>query len=388
MRSITAVGRICVTSWQTRRVRPNLSLRASISSRKPMRRKRPPPSRSRPAGNRPGRCHRFESKIQITNFTLNGITMVHSSGHIALNTDDAGHTTEGVSAVITIGGTTPITVTNSTDTLSAGATVTDPTPSGGPTSYDVLYADSSTNIVSAGATNTDSNVLSDFGTGGTLLGGTGVNVFVYNPADTAITGNPANPSTEFNILRIDLGAEYQTAQEFLPGGTTLSTNGATSNLVDLTSVNTAMHPAVTDINEILLTTPSLFGPSGNTQPTLGTELELNGTSVLSMSSAATDPLTGQTHDLFVVGNVASVFGGSPVTGGDNVLLSDFGSWTNTHIQVMSANGNTFTEFTQTVSGTTVHLFIDNVIGNVHGPWAPKCAPGGARSKRSTRWPIV
>ncbi len=266
------------------------------------------------------------SQIDVTNFVLNGVTIdgaPHTTSKI--NYTLSGSTTEALtSEIIPDGSHTTSTYLDSQDGTSISNTLT-----GTSTNGNYVYGFDGSDILHGGTGNTFLNG----GAGAdSVTGSSGNDVIIYDHADTIESGGVGG----FDTLRIDQGAIYDTS---------LEVSGASSGGFANSIVNLITGPTLSHFQEVLITEEAIASN------TLGTELVLNAATIASMSPAnASD---GGAHDLYIVGSH-----------GDNVQLADFGSWTNTHTTVQPVTGGaTFTEWTAVSGGTTVHLFVDNVLGN-------------------------
>jgi len=264
----------------------------------------------------------------VTNFTLNGVTMQESNGNIQLDFNDGNGGVYGFAATIQPNGATPVTGSDAAHGTSGNDTLTDSA-----TAFNILYGAGGTDTLT-GSASADTLLNGGVGADSVIGGANHDNIIVYDPTDTIENGGLGG----FNLLRVDQGAIFNTSSEFPTSGLS---NGLLSATVDLTGA--AGH--LSNFSGILLTEEAI--PSN----TLGTELKLNAAAVASI--APSNALDGGAHDLYIIGHP-----------GDNIQLTDFASWTNTHTTVTPVTGGgTFTEFSAVSGGTTVHLFVDNILGN-------------------------
>ncbi|MEH2470274.1 hypothetical protein V1281_000479 [Nitrobacteraceae bacterium AZCC 2161] len=280
----------------------------------------------------------FETtKIIVTNFTLNGTTMIPSSGsNFQLETNSGGPTHDGFTAVMQTNHPA-VTGINSNDSHTNNASISDPAANNG--SYNMSYVDGS-NATATGSNDTD--LLSGAGANNHLIGGAGNDIFVYRPTDIQIDGG-----TGFDILRVDQGAIYNSSLEI----TGASNNGLSAANAHTTvagdhlySVDFSATAGLTNMEAILLTEEPIASS------VYGTELlGLTGAQVIAFTGGvgAINGQTGTANTLFIIG--------SP---GDDVELS---GWTEqpAAINNASSGGQVFHEWTTSVSGHTATLFIDN-----------------------------
>jgi hypothetical protein len=268
------------------------------------------------------------SKIIVTNFTLNGVTMQESHGNIQLDYNDGNGGVDGFAAIMQPNGTTPVTGQDAAIGTSGNNVLTDSA-----SSFNILYGDAGNDTLAGSAT---ADTLLNGGSGSdNVTGGPNLqNIVVYDPADASENGG-LNGN---NILRIDQGAIFNTSQEF-------PTSGLSDGLLTATVNLTGAPGHLSNFEGILLTEEALASP------TLGTQLVLDAAAVAAIAPAnASD---GGAHDLYIMGN-----------SGDNIQLTDFASWTDTHTTVTPVPGGaTFTEWTAVSGATTVHLFVDNALGH-------------------------
>ena len=262
------------------------------------------------------------SKIIVTNFTLNGTTMHESSGNIQLGNNDGG-AHDGFTVVMQTNNAAGVTGVDSADSNSANANVGDPSSNLG--TYNMEYVDGN-NATATGSN--DSDLVSAAGTGNHEVGGAGNDILVYHSTDVQIDGG-----TGFDILRIDQGAIFNSHIE-IPSA---SNNGFANATVNLTG-----NTAITNIESILLTEEPIASAA------LGTELDLGYSDVINFTGATNNSLTGTAHTLFILG--------SP---GDDVQLAGGFTESSAANNYVSAGGQVFHQWTQTVAGVTATVYIDN-----------------------------
>ena len=297
------------------------------------------------------------SKVGITNFTINGITMHEGSGNIQLTADDSQGAVHGFSAAIALNGPTSVLGHDSIGTTSNTTTVT-----GGATDPDFLFGGGNTDTLNG---TTGSDFLASTGSGSILNGNGGVDEFIYTSAGANHYNGSVLPGS-FDILRIDDGAIFNTHLEdpLASLGPTSVANAETvgSHHFYVEDLSGAL---LSDMNEILLTNEAAvvgFNPAS-----YGTEL--TGLSVGKISTA-TDPST-------TVNDFNNGFGHAPtsetwlhamfVTGssGDDVQLSlSPTGWTDSHTTLTTSSGTVFEHYIPTgttLATATANLFIDNVL---------------------------
>ena len=263
-------------------------------------------------------------KVIVTDFTLEGVAVNAPSGNIQLEHEGSSNKADGITTVMQ---------------PSAGGSVTGTYSADGDQNVNTLTSSSSTFNMLYGAEGNDTlngssagDLLSG-GAGNDILKGNGGNdILVYDPADTGVAA--INGGSGFDILRIDQGALFNTAAS--QGG--FSVPGISNNVVDLSSKTST----ITNMEAILLTEE--YHPDSS----LGTELQgMTGANVIAFTggAGAVNAQTGTANTLFVIG--------SP---GDDVQLS---GWTEQAATYSSTNGQLFHQWTQTVSGISATLYIDN-----------------------------
>ncbi|MEA2921368.1 MAG: hypothetical protein QOF07_1331, partial [Bradyrhizobium sp.] len=302
------------------------------------------------------------SKVQVTNFTLNGITMTepNPSNHIVLTANDAQGGVHGYSADITLNGSTSVVGHDSIDSsfplLGSGPTPTNP---------DFLYGSGTSQFIT-GASTSDF-LAANASAGSDLIGNGGTDVFIYTPGTGASANSYTGSATGFDILRVDDGAIYNTSLEDAGASRPSWVLAANADTVGSTHlyVEDLSGALLGNINEILVTqeaavlsfNPALYGT------------ELVGLSVSNITSATDASTTlndfkngsGNTptsetwnHALFVAGS-----------SGDDVQLSlnQSGGWTDTHTTLTTSSGKVYEHYVPTgTTGTPLaNLFIDNVL---------------------------
>ena len=263
-------------------------------------------------------------KVIVTNFTLEGITINAPSGNIQLEHEGTSTKADGFTTIIQ---------------PSVGGSVTGTYSADGDQNVNTLTSSSSTLNMLYGAEGNDTlngssaSDLLNGGAGNDILKGNGGNdILVYDPADTG--AGAIDGGSGFDILRIDQGAMFNTAAS--QGG--FSVPGISSNIVDLSSKTST----ITNMEAILLT------EEYHADSSLGTELQgMTGANIVAFTggAGAINSQTGTANTLFVIG--------SPE---DDVQLT---GWTEQTATYASANGQLFHQWTQTVSGITATLYIDN-----------------------------
>ena len=265
-------------------------------------------------------------KVIVTDFNLEGISIEEAAGNIQLEREGTSNKPDGITAIISPTGVTPVTDVDSTDGDQNNNNITD---AGGGT-FNFLYGAEGIDTLAGSG---DSDVLNGGAGADVLQAGAGNDILVYDRLDTTIDGG-----TGFDILRIDDGALYNVGA--FQGG--FAVPGIANATVDL------FGKPITNIEAILLTEEdqpdALLGTTltdgKGTVPT--TDDGLTAADVIAFTGGSINSETLTANTLFVIGSE-----------GDKVELQ--GAWNDTHTQYTSDGGQTFEKYTN----ATATIFIDN-----------------------------
>ncbi|MEJ6785458.1 VCBS domain-containing protein, partial [Aminobacter sp. Piv2-1] len=251
------------------------------------------------------------SKVIITNFNLEGVTITPPKGNIQLDYDTSGGTNMGITAVINPTGPASVGGTYSTDGTTNANTITDTN-----TGLHYTFGNDDNDTLDGGA---GPDVLNGGRGADTVQGGAGNDILVYDRLDLQLDGGAG-----WDILRIDDGALFNTTAQGGPA------SGFANAVVDLTG------EPIVNIEEILITEEAI--PLDN----VGTTLKFTAQDVVDF--------TGDTgNDLYVVGS-----------SGDKVDLSaDTAVWTDTGTTTTSPGGQVFNLYTAQVNGAVANLYVDH-----------------------------